>query len=89
MRLGQIDDNHVGAFSRPETANLFFQTQRARAAQRGKLQHLRGGQRLGAEAVIPSKKNRKVTRDYDKRFARNPAYTPDMFVEAIYRSLTK
>jgi glyoxylase-like metal-dependent hydrolase (beta-lactamase superfamily II) len=29
----------------------------------------------------------KLTRDYDGRFARNPSYTPDMFVESIYRSL--
>ncbi len=29
----------------------------------------------------------KLTRDYDPRFGRNPSWTPDMFVEAIYRSL--
>jgi cyclase len=29
----------------------------------------------------------KLTRDYDPRFGRNPAWTPDMFIEAVYRSL--
>jgi cyclase len=29
----------------------------------------------------------KLTRDYDGRFARNPSYSPDMFIEAVYRSL--
>ena len=29
----------------------------------------------------------KLTRDYDPRFARNPSWTPDMFIEAVYRSL--
>lgn len=29
----------------------------------------------------------KLTRDYDPRFGRNPSWTPDMFIEAIYRSL--
>jgi hypothetical protein len=29
----------------------------------------------------------RLTRDYDGRFARNPSYTPDMFVESIYRTL--
>ncbi len=29
----------------------------------------------------------KLTRDYDPRFARNPSWTPDMFIESIYRSL--
>ena len=29
----------------------------------------------------------KLTRDYDGRFARNPSYTPDMFIEAVHRSL--
>jgi cyclase len=30
----------------------------------------------------------RLTRDYDGRFGRNPSWTPDMFVEAIYRSLS-
>jgi cyclase len=29
-----------------------------------------------------------LTRDYDPRFGRNPAWTPAMFIEAVYRSLT-
>jgi glyoxylase-like metal-dependent hydrolase (beta-lactamase superfamily II) len=29
------------------------------------------------------------TYEYDPRFGRNPAWTPDQFVEAIYKSLTK
>jgi hypothetical protein len=27
------------------------------------------------------------TRDYDPRFGRNPAWTPNMFIEAVYRTL--
>jgi cyclase len=30
----------------------------------------------------------KLTRDYDPRFGRNPAWTPDMFVEAMFKSLS-
>jgi len=30
----------------------------------------------------------RLTRDYDGRFGKNPSWTPDMFVEAIYKSLT-
>jgi glyoxylase-like metal-dependent hydrolase (beta-lactamase superfamily II) len=29
----------------------------------------------------------RLTRDYDGRFGKNPSWTPDMFVEAIYKSL--
>jgi glyoxylase-like metal-dependent hydrolase (beta-lactamase superfamily II) len=29
----------------------------------------------------------RITRDYDGRFGRNSAYTPDLFVETVYRSL--
>jgi hypothetical protein len=29
----------------------------------------------------------RVTRDYDPRWGTDPAWTPDMFVEAIYRTL--
>ena len=29
----------------------------------------------------------KLTRDYDGRYNRNPSYTPDMFIEAIFRTL--
>ena len=28
------------------------------------------------------------TYEYEPRFGKNPAWTPDMFVEAIYKSLT-
>jgi cyclase len=38
--------------------------------------------------TLPQIKAAKLTRDYDGRFGRKPSYTPDMFVEAIYRSLT-
>jgi hypothetical protein len=31
----------------------------------------------------------KLTRDYDARFGKNPAWTPDMFVEAIFKSLSQ
>jgi glyoxylase-like metal-dependent hydrolase (beta-lactamase superfamily II) len=37
--------------------------------------------------TLPQIKAAKPTRDYDGRFGRSPSYTPDMFVEAIYRSL--
>jgi cyclase len=30
----------------------------------------------------------KLTRDYDPRFGRNPAWTPDLFVEAVFKSLS-
>jgi glyoxylase-like metal-dependent hydrolase (beta-lactamase superfamily II) len=33
-------------------------------------------------------KTARITRDYDGRFGRTPAYTPEMFVEAVYRSLS-
>ena len=32
-------------------------------------------------------KSARVTRDYDGRFGKSASWTPDMFVEAIYRSL--
>ncbi|HYR92311.1 MAG TPA: MBL fold metallo-hydrolase [Terriglobia bacterium] len=38
--------------------------------------------------TLPQIKAARLTRDYDPRFARNPSWTPDMFVEAVYRSLT-
>ena len=31
----------------------------------------------------------KLTKDYDGRFGKNTSWTPDMFVEAIYKSLTQ
>ncbi len=31
----------------------------------------------------------KPTRDYDPRYGDNPRWTPDMFVEAIYKTLKK
>jgi glyoxylase-like metal-dependent hydrolase (beta-lactamase superfamily II) len=37
--------------------------------------------------TIEQVKVARVTRDYDPRFGRNPAWTPDMFVEAVYNSL--
>ena len=37
--------------------------------------------------TLPQIKAAKLTRDYDGRFGRNPSNTPDMFVEAIFRSL--
>jgi len=37
--------------------------------------------------TLPQIKAAKLTRDYDPRFARNPSWTPDMFIEAVYRSL--
>lgn len=37
--------------------------------------------------TLPQIKAAKITRDYDGRFGRNASYTPDMFVEAIHRSL--
>jgi cyclase len=37
--------------------------------------------------TLPQIKAAKLTRDYDGRFGRKPSYTPDMFVEAIYRTL--
>ena len=37
--------------------------------------------------TLPQIKAAKLTRDYDGRYARNASYTPDMFIEAIYRSL--
>jgi hypothetical protein len=39
--------------------------------------------------TLPQVKAAKLTRDYDPRFNRNPAYTADMFVEAVFRSLAK
>ena len=38
-------------------------------------------------STLEQAKAAKVTRDYDPRFGRNPAWTPDMFVEAVYKSL--
>jgi hypothetical protein len=29
----------------------------------------------------------KVTKDYDPRWGRNPQWTPDMFVEAIFKTV--
>jgi cyclase len=37
--------------------------------------------------TLPQIKAAKLTRDYDGRFGRSASYTPDMFVEAVYRSL--
>lgn len=37
--------------------------------------------------TLPQIKAAKLTRDYDGRFGRVAAYTPDMFIEAVYRSL--
>jgi len=37
--------------------------------------------------TLPQMQAAKLTRDYDGRFNRNPSYTSDMFIEAVYRSL--
>jgi glyoxylase-like metal-dependent hydrolase (beta-lactamase superfamily II) len=37
--------------------------------------------------TLPEIQAAKPTRDYDPRFGRNPAWTPNMFVEAVYRTL--
>ena len=37
--------------------------------------------------ALPQIQAAKLTRDYDPRFGRNPSWTPEMFVEAVYRSL--
>jgi cyclase len=37
--------------------------------------------------TLPQIKAARLTRDYDGRFGKSPSWTPDMFVEAIYRSL--
>ena len=37
--------------------------------------------------TLPQIKAAKLTRDYDGRFGRSASYAPDMFVEAVYRSL--
>jgi len=37
--------------------------------------------------TLPQIKAAKLTRDYDGRFGRSTSYTPDMFIEAIFRSL--
>jgi glyoxylase-like metal-dependent hydrolase (beta-lactamase superfamily II) len=38
--------------------------------------------------TLPQIKTARLTRDYDGRFGKSPSWTPDMFVEAIYRSLS-
>ena len=38
-------------------------------------------------STLEQVKTARVTRDYDPRFGKNPAWTPDMFVEAVYKSL--
>ena len=47
--------------------------------------HARGVMYSGT--FTPSAEAAKLTRDYDPRFGRNPSWTPDMFIEAVYRSL--
>jgi len=37
--------------------------------------------------TLPQIKALRLTKDYDGRFGKNPEWTPDMFVEAIYKSL--
>ena len=37
--------------------------------------------------TLPQIKTARLTRDYDPRFNRNPNWTSDMFIEAVYRSL--
>jgi hypothetical protein len=33
-------------------------------------------------------KSLRITRDYDGRFGKSPSWTPDMFVEAIFKTLS-
>jgi len=37
--------------------------------------------------TLPQVKAAKVTKDYDPRWGRNPQWTPDMFVEAIFKTV--
>jgi hypothetical protein len=39
--------------------------------------------------TVEQVKTSKPTRDYDGLYGNNAAWTPDMFVESLYRSLTK
>jgi glyoxylase-like metal-dependent hydrolase (beta-lactamase superfamily II) len=42
---------------------------------------------VGKGTTLPQIKAAKVTEDWDGRFGSDPAWTPDMFVEAVYKSL--
>ena len=44
---------------------------------------------IGRKMTLAQIKAAKSTEDWDPRFGTNPAWTPDMFVEAVYRSLAK
>jgi glyoxylase-like metal-dependent hydrolase (beta-lactamase superfamily II) len=39
--------------------------------------------------TLPQIQAARLTKDYDPRFGRNPAWTPQMFIEAIFRSLDR
>ena len=39
--------------------------------------------------TLSQMKTAKLAKDYDPRFGRNPAWTSDMFIEAVYRSLER
>jgi len=41
----------------------------------------------GKGLTLPQIKAARLTRDFDGRFGRNPANTPDMFVEAVFKTL--
>jgi hypothetical protein len=41
------------------------------------------------DMTLAQVKAAKPTEDWDPRFGRNPDFTPDMFVEAIYTGLTQ
>ena len=43
---------------------------------------------INRKMTLAQIKARGVTRDYDGRFGKSASWTPDMFVEAIYRGLT-
>ena len=43
---------------------------------------------IGKKMTLEQVKAAKVTRDYDGVYGKNPNWTPDMFVESIYRSLS-
>ena len=38
--------------------------------------------------TLPQIKAARLTRDYDGRFGKSPSWTPDMFIEAVYKSLS-
>ena len=51
MQLAAIDDDDIGLFAAFQAAAARIQAERARAMDRGHLQHLPGGQRSGIAAL--------------------------------------